>query len=152
MYQDLCENFWWNNLKREIAHFVEQCLTCQQVKVLHQRPSGLLQPLPILQWQWEKITMDFVSGLPRSLKGHDAIWVIVDRMTKSTHFLHIRMNYSLDQLAQLYVDEILRLHGVLACIVSNRDPRFTCHFWGGVQKALGTKLNFSTTFHLQTDG
>ena len=104
-------------MKREIAHFVEQCLTCQQVKVLHQRPSGLLQPLPIPQWKGEKITMDFVSGLLRSPKGHDAIWVIVDRMTKSTHFLPIRMNYSLDQLAQLYVDEIVRLHGVPACIV-----------------------------------
>ena len=91
--------------------------------------------------------MDFFSRLPRSPKGHDAIWVIVDRMTKSTHFLLIRLNYSLDQLAQLYVDEIVRLHGVPACIVSDRDPRFTCHFWGGVQKALVTKLNFSTTFH-----
>ena len=62
MYHDLCEKFWWNNMKREITHFVEQCLTCQQVKVLHQRPSGLLQPLPIPQWKWEKITMDFEIG------------------------------------------------------------------------------------------
>ena len=96
--------------------------------------------------------MDFVLGLPRSPKGHNANWVIVDKMTKSTHFLPIRMNYSLDQLAQLYVDEIVRLHRVPASIVSDRDPRFTSHFWGGVQKALGTKLNFSTTFHPQTDG
>ena len=96
--------------------------------------------------------MDFVSGLSISPKGHDAIWVIVDRMTKSAHFLPIRMNYSLDQLAQLYVDEIVRLHEVPTFIVSDRDPRFTYHFWGGVQKALGTKLNFSTTFHPQTDG
>jgi len=96
MYHDLREKFSWNNMKKEIAHFVEHCLTCQQVKVLHQRPSSLLQPLPIPQWKWEKISMDFVSGLLRSPKGHDAIWVIVDRMTKSAHFLHIRMNYSLD--------------------------------------------------------
>ena len=96
--------------------------------------------------------MDVVSGLPRSPKGHDAIWVIVDRMTKSAHFLPIWMNYSLDQLAQLYVDEIVRLHGVPACIVSDRDPRFTSHFWGGVQKALGIRLNFSTAFLPQTDG
>ena len=73
--------------------------------------------LPIPQWKGEKITMDFVSGLLRSPKGHDAIWVIVDRMTKSTHFLPIRLNNSLDQLAQLYVDEIVRLHGVPACII-----------------------------------
>uniref|UniRef100_A0A7N2LFY1 RNA-directed DNA polymerase n=1 Tax=Quercus lobata TaxID=97700 RepID=A0A7N2LFY1_QUELO len=123
MYHDLRENFWWNNMKREIAHFVEQCLTCQQVKVLHQRPSGLLQPLPIPQWKWEKITMDFLSRLPRSPKGHDAIWVIVDRMTKTANFLPIRMNYTLDQLAQLYVDDIVRLHGIPTSIVSDRDPR-----------------------------
>ena len=86
-------------MKREIAYFIKQCLTCQQVKVVHQRPSGLLQPLPIPQWKWEKITMDFVSRLPRSPKGHYAIWVIVDRMKKLAHFLPIRMNYSLDQLA-----------------------------------------------------
>ena len=127
-------------MKREIAHFVEQCLTCQQVKVLYQRSSGLLQPFPIPQWKWEKITMDFVSGLPRSPNGHDTIWVIIDRMTKSTHFPLIRMNYSLDQLAQLYVDEIVGLHGVPASIVLDRDLRFTSHFWGGVQKALGTRL------------
>ena len=96
--------------------------------------------------------MDFVSGFPRSPKGHDVIWVIVDRMTKSAHFLPIQMSYSLDQLAQLYVDEIVRLHGVSACIVSYRDPRFSSHFWGGVQKALGTTLNFSTAFHPHTDG
>ena len=91
--------------------------------------------------------MDFVSRLPRSPKGHYAIWVIVDRMTKSAHFLPIWLNYYLDQLAQLYVDEIVRLHDVPTSIVSDRDPRFTSHFWGGVQKALGTRFDFSTAFH-----
>ena len=80
MYHDLRENFRWNNIKSEIAQFVEQFLSCQQVKVLHQWPSGLLQSLHILQWKWKKITMDFVSGLSRSPKGHDAIWVIVDSL------------------------------------------------------------------------
>ena len=93
--------------------------------------------------------MDVVSGLPRSPKGHDAIWVIVDRMTKSAHFLPIHMNYSLDQLAQLYVNEIVRLHGVPACIVSDRDLRFASHFLGGVQKDLGTRLDYNTNFHPQ---
>ena len=96
--------------------------------------------------------MDFVSGLPRSPKGHDAIWVIVDRMTKSAHFLPIQMNYSLDRLAQLYVDEIVRLHGVPTSIVLDKDSRFTSHFWSGVQKALSTRLDFSTSFHPQIDG
>jgi hypothetical protein len=95
MYRDLQGNFWWNNMKREVAKFVEQCLTCQQVKIEHQRPSGLLQPLPIPEWKCEHICMDFVSGLPRSPKGHDTIWVVVDRLTKSAHFLPIRKNYTL---------------------------------------------------------
>uniref|UniRef100_A0A2N9IPW9 Reverse transcriptase n=1 Tax=Fagus sylvatica TaxID=28930 RepID=A0A2N9IPW9_FAGSY len=152
MYRDLRETFWWNNMKREIAQFVEQCLTCQQVKVEHQRPSGLLQSLSIPEWKWEHISMDFVSGLPRSPKGHDAIWVIVDRLTKSAHFIPIQMNYSLDQLAQLYVEEIVRLHGIPVSIVSDRDPCFTSRFWKSLHKALGTNLNFSTAFHPQTDG
>ena len=139
-------------MNREIAHFVEQCLTCQQVKVEHQRPSGLLQPLLIPEWKWENISMDFVCGLPRTSKNHDAVWVVVDRLTKSTHFIPIRMNYSLNKLAELYVNEIVRLHGVPVSIVSDRDLRFTSRFWGSLQKALGTKLNFSTAFHPQTDG
>jgi hypothetical protein len=139
-------------MKREIVHFVGQCLTCQQVKVEHQKPLGLLQPLPIPEWKWENISMDFLCGLPRTSKNHDVIWVVVDRLTKSAHFIPIRMNYSLDKLAEIYLNEIVRLHGVLVSIVSDRDLRFTSRFWGSLQKALGTKLNFSTTFHPQTNG
>ena len=91
--------------------------------------------------------MDVVCGLPRTSKNPDVIWVVVDRLTKSAHFIPIRMNYSLDKLAELYVNEIVRLHGMPVSIVSNRDPRFTSQFWGSLQKALGTKLNFSTAFH-----
>ena len=96
--------------------------------------------------------MDFVTGLPRTQRQHDAIWVIVDRLTKSAHFFPVNVEDSLEKLAQLYVDEIVRLHGVPVSIVSNRDPRFTSRFWPSLQAALGTRLYFSTTFHLQTDG
>ncbi|KAL0287149.1 UNVERIFIED_CONTAM: Transposon Ty3-I Gag-Pol polyprotein [Sesamum calycinum] len=96
--------------------------------------------------------MDFVVGLPRTLRKHDAIWVIVDRLTKSTHFLPIQLGDSLDKLAELYVSKIVRLHGVPVSIMSDRDPRFTSHFWESLQRALGTKLHFSTVFHPQTDG
>ena len=96
--------------------------------------------------------MDFVIGLSRAQSGYDAIWVIVDRLTKLAHFLAIHNNYSLNQLAELYVDEIVKLHGVPVSIVSDRDPRFTSRFWPKLQKALGTSLHFSTVFHLQTDG
>ena len=152
MYRTLKEHYWWNGMKKEIANFVSRCLTCQQVKAEHQKPAGKIQLLPIAVWKWEKITMDFVTGLPRTQRQHDAIWVIVDRLTKSSHFLPINVEDSLEKLAQLYVDEIVRLHGVPVSIVSDRDPRFTSRFWPSLQTTLGTRLHFSTAFHPQTDG
>jgi hypothetical protein len=152
MYRDLRKNYWWKGMKKDIAQYVEQCLTCQQVKAEHQRPAGPLQPLPIPEWKWERISMDFVSGLPRASSGQDAAWVIVDRLTKTAHFLPIRMTYSMDRLAELYIKEIVRLHGIPVSIVSDRDPRFTSRFWRSLQEALGTKLTFSTAFYPQTDG
>lgn len=139
-------------MKSDIASFVERCQVCQQVKALYQRPYGKMQPLEVPEWKWEHITMDFVVGLPRSNKGHSAIWVIVDRLTKSTHFLPVQMNWSLDRLAQLYLHEVVRLHGVPVSITSDRDTRFTSHFWTSLQETMGTRLNFSTAYHPQTDG
>ena len=139
-------------MKRDIAEYVSRCLACQQIKAEHQGPAGKLQPLPIPEWKWDKITMDFISGLPRTKKGNDAIWVIVDRLTKSAHFLPIKVTFSLERLAKLYIDEIVSRHGIPISIVSDRDPRFTSRFWPSLQKALGTKLKFSTAFHPQTDG
>uniref|UniRef100_A0A2N9GS05 RNA-directed DNA polymerase n=1 Tax=Fagus sylvatica TaxID=28930 RepID=A0A2N9GS05_FAGSY len=119
MYRDLKGTFWWNNMKREIAGYVARCLVCQQVKIEHQRPGGLLQPLPIPEWKWEHISMDFVTGFPRTPNGNDSIWVIVDRLTKSAHFLAIKIGLSLERLAKLYVNEIVRLHGVPVTIVGS---------------------------------
>ena len=96
--------------------------------------------------------MDFVFSLPRTREGHDGIWVIVDRLTKSAHFLPVGKKYTLDKLAELYVSEIVRLHGVPESIVSDQDPRFASKFWIALQAALGTRLHFSTAFHPQTDG
>ncbi|WP_225427127.1 integrase catalytic domain-containing protein, partial [Ligilactobacillus murinus] len=96
--------------------------------------------------------MDFVVGLPKTTKGHDSIWVVIDRLTKSAHFLPVRTTYSMDQLADLYVQEIIRLHGIPVSIVSDRDPMFTSRFWKSLHDTLGTKLSFSTAFHPQTDG
>ena len=136
MYKTLKEHYWWNGMKKEIASFVSRCLTCQQVKAEHQKPAGKIQLLPIPIWKWEKITMDFMIGLPRTQRQHDAIWVIVDRLTKSAHFLPINVEDSLEKLAQLYVDEIVRLHGVPVSIVSDRDPRFTSRFWPSLQRTI----------------
>ena len=94
-------------MKKNVADFVARCLTCQQVKAEHQAPSGMLQPLSIPVWKWENITMDFVMGLPRTLKGYNAVWVIVDRLTKSAHFLPIRWGITLEQLAERYLNEIV---------------------------------------------
>ena len=96
--------------------------------------------------------MDFVVELPLTGRKHDSVWVVVDRLTKSGNFLSIRTDYSLDKLAELYIEEIVRLHGIPVSIISDRDPRFTSRFWGKLQEALGTRLNFSTAFHSQTDG
>ncbi|GKC83134.1 putative reverse transcriptase domain-containing protein [Tanacetum coccineum] len=152
MYYDLRDMYWWPGMKKEIAIYVSKCLTCAKVKAEHQRPSGLLQQPEIPEWKWEKIAMDFITKLPRSSSGHDAIWVIVDRLTKSAHFLAIREDYSMEKLARLYIDEIVARHGVPTLIISDRDGRFTSRFWQTMQKALGTRLDMSTAYHPQTDG
>ncbi|GJX92259.1 reverse transcriptase domain-containing protein, partial [Tanacetum coccineum] len=152
MYHDLRDMYWWPGMKRDIATYVSKCLTCAKVKAEHQRPSGLLQQPEIPEWKWDKITMDLITKLPRSRSGHDAIWVIVDRLTKSAHFLAIREDFSTEKLARLYIDEIVARHGVPVSIISDRDGRFTSHFWQSVQKALGTRLDLSTAYHPQTDG
>ena len=107
MYQNLRQYYWWNGMKADIAKHVTKCLTCQQVKAQHCKPGGLLRPLEIPEWKWEHITMDFVMGLSRSQRGHDSIWVIVDRLTKSAHFLAIRKDFALERYADLYVQQIV---------------------------------------------
>ena len=119
-------------MKADVTGFVARYLVCQQVKAKHQKSARVLQSLPISEWKWENVTMDFVSGLLRSQRGHDSIWVIADRLTKSTHFLPIRTTDSIDSLSRLYIREIVRLYGVSISIVSNRDPRFTSQFWQGL--------------------
>ncbi|GKE18986.1 putative reverse transcriptase domain-containing protein, partial [Tanacetum coccineum] len=135
MYHDLRDMYWWPGMKRDIATYVSKCLTCSKVKAEHQRPSGLLQQLEIPEWKWDKITMDFITKLPRSKSGHDTIWVIVDRLTKSAHFLAIREDYRTEKLANIYIDEIVARHGVPVLIISDRDGRFTSRCWQTMQKA-----------------
>ena len=139
-------------MKKDVVEYVSKCLTYQQVKVEHQVPSDLLNPIPIPQWKWDKILMDFVSDFPLTQKKPDSVWVIVDKLTKSAHFLPVRLDYSMDWLAEMYVSEIVQLHGIPLPIVSDCNPRFTLGFWKALQLALGTRLNFSTTFHPQTNG
>jgi len=152
MYQNLRKVYWWRGMKWSVVDYVNRCFQCQQIKAERRKPAGLLQPLPIPEWKWEHITMDFIVGLPRTQKGNDSVWVIVDRLTKTAHFLPVKTTHSMDHLATLYIQEIVRLHGVPVSITSDRDTRFTSRFWKSFQKALGTWLSFSTAYHPQTDG
>nr|GEV72350.1 putative reverse transcriptase domain-containing protein [Tanacetum cinerariifolium] len=111
MYYDLRDMYWWPGIQKDIAFYVSRCLTCLKVKAEHQRPSGLLEQPKILEWKWERIAMDFVTKLPRTSSGHDVIWVIVDRLTKSAYFLPIREDYKIDRLARLCLNEIITRHG-----------------------------------------
>ncbi|GJY36987.1 putative reverse transcriptase domain-containing protein [Tanacetum coccineum] len=152
MYYDLRDLYWWPGMKRDVAEYVSRCLTCSKIKSEHQKHSGLLQQPEIPEWKWEKITMDLVIKLPRSSSGYDAIWVIVDRLTKSAHFLPIREDYKTEKLARIYINEIVARHGMPVLIISDRDGRFASHLWQALQEALGTKLHMSTAYHPETDG
>ncbi|GJY51492.1 putative reverse transcriptase domain-containing protein [Tanacetum coccineum] len=112
MYHDLRDFYWWPGMKRDVAEYVSRCLTCFKIKAEHQKPSGLLQQPEIPEWKWEKITMDLITKLPRISSGYDAIWVIVDRLTKSAHFLPIREDYKMEKLARIYINKIVARHGV----------------------------------------
>jgi hypothetical protein len=120
MYIDLKDVFWWNNMKREVAKCVFKCHTCQRVKAKHQSHAGKLQPLPIPKWKWEEIGMDFVTRLPMTKNQKDMIWVIVDKLTKSAHFLAVNQKNSCEKLAEIYVNEIVSKHGIPKKIVSDR--------------------------------
>nr|GEY50077.1 putative reverse transcriptase domain-containing protein [Tanacetum cinerariifolium] len=152
MYYDLRDVYWWPRMKKEIAEYVQRCLTCLKVNVEHQKPSRLLQQPEIPEWKWEKITMDLIVKLPRTSNGHDSMWVIVDRLTKSAHFLPIHEDYKTKKLARIYINKIISKHGVPISIISDRDGRFVSHFWQTLQKALGTQVFMSTAYHLEMDG
>ena len=115
-------------MKREVVDYVSKCMAYQLVKIEHQRPARQLEPRDIPEWKWDHITMDFVSALPKTKPGCEMIWVIVDRLTKSAHFIPLRIGCSMEKLATMYVKEIVRLHGTLISVVSDRDTRFVSRF------------------------
>jgi hypothetical protein len=151
MYMDLKGRFWWSNMKRDIADYITLCDVCNKVKAEDQKPTGLLQPLPIPKWKLDNVGMDFITGLPRTKSDYDSIWVVVDHLTKVAHFIPVNTTYTSARLAKIYMNRIVCLHGVPKSIVSNRGTQFTSHFWRQLHESLGTKLDFSTLFHPQTD-
>jgi hypothetical protein len=147
MYRDLKQNFWWKRMKVDVSKYVAAYGECQRVKAEHKRHVGLLKPLGIPEWKSEHITMDFLVGLPRSPRGKDVIWVVVDLLTKSAHFIPMKTTNSASELVPLYMKEVIRLHGVPKSGTPNLYPNF-----GSLHSALGTKLSLSVAFHPQTDG
>ncbi|GJQ99762.1 putative reverse transcriptase domain-containing protein [Tanacetum coccineum] len=128
MYQDIKKLYWWPNMKANIATYVSKCLTYAKVKAGHQRPSELLVQPAIPEWKWDNIMMDLITKLPKSSHGFDTIWVIIDRLTKSAHFLPIRENDPLDKLARLYLNRIVARHKIPVSIICDRNGRFTSNF------------------------
>ncbi|GJS25846.1 putative reverse transcriptase domain-containing protein [Tanacetum coccineum] len=152
MYQDLKKLYWWPNMKAEIATYVSKCLTCAKFKVEFQKPFGLLVQPVIPVWKWENITIDFVTKLPKTSTGQDTIWVIVDRLTKSTHFLPMKEIDSMEKLTRQYLKEVVSRHGVPVLIIFDRDSKFTSHFWKSLNEALDRHLplvefSYNSNYH-----
>nr|GFA23327.1 putative reverse transcriptase domain-containing protein [Tanacetum cinerariifolium] len=145
------ELYWWPNIKADIATYVSKCLTCVKVKAEQQKLSGLLVQPKIPEWKWDNITMDFVTKLPQSSQGYDTIWVVVDRLTKSTIFTPIRETEPIDKLARIYLKEVATRHEIPVSIINDRDPRFAPKFWVSLQIALGTRRDMSTVYHPETN-
>lgn len=144
--------FWWPGIKKEIEKFVYACMTWQKSKIECQKSLDLVQPLSIPKRKQENISMDFVSGLPRTVKNCDTTWVIMDRLTKFAHFILMRLDYPLERLVKLYIKRIVSLHSIPSSIISDKDSRLTSRFSESLQMALGTKLHMSYPYHPQTDG
>jgi hypothetical protein len=144
MYHDLRQQFWWTRMKHETTHYVSECDTCRKVKADYMKPRGLLQPLSIPEWKWDDISIDFIVGLPLTARKFDSIWVIVDRLSKSTHFIPVHTNYNVQKYAGIYIARVLCLHGVSKTIISDRGSQFVARFWEQLHTSLRTHLIHSS--------
>ena len=142
---------YWPNMRKEVRRFVEACVVCQTSKYSTQKPAGLLQPLPIPTQVWEDVSMDFITGLPQS-RGYTSIMVVVDRLSKYAHFAALPTRFDALRVAQLFVNTVVRHHGFPKTLVSDRDSVFLNETWEELMRLSGTKLNFSTAYHPQSNG
>ena len=152
VYEKLSRNWYWPNMKDTVVDYVRSCPQCQQNKSSNQKPIGLLQPLPIPERRWQQVTLDLITQLPKSKMGNDAIVVFVDKLSKMVHYAATTTKADAPELARLFIENVVKLHGVPESIISDRDSRFTSNFWKSLWDQLGTKLHMSTAFHPQSDG
>jgi hypothetical protein len=150
-YKRIAENLYWVGMQKTVRDFVRAFDVCQRQKNEATSPGGFLQPLPIPNAIWEDISLDFITGLPKS-KGFEAVLVVVDRLSKYSHFILMKHPYTAKSVAELFVKEIVRLHGIPSSIVSDRDPLFVSHFWKELFKMPGTTLKMSSSYHPETYG
>jgi hypothetical protein len=144
--------FYWPRLKSDIVDYLANCLECKQVKTEHQHLAGFFQPLPIPEWKWETISMDFITGFPKSTKQNDVIMIVVEKLSKVAHFIPVKSTCKAIDISSIFMKEIFRLHGMPKEIISGRDTKFTSFFWKSLFVGLETKFLFSIVYHPQIDG
>jgi hypothetical protein len=151
-YACLARNYYWPTMREDVRQHIRTCPCCQVNKSSNAKPAGLLQPLPIPERSWEVVSMDFITNLPKTTSGHDAILVCVDKRSKMMHAVPTHTTATAPQTAELYFNTVTRLHGIQSGIISDRDPKFTSKFWEALMNLWRTKLGRSTAYHPQTDG
>jgi hypothetical protein len=144
--------FFWLRMKKDVSYYISICMECQGVKGEHRHPTGLLQPLQILENKWEEVTIDFITKFPMKTRQHDSIMVVVDKLKKHAHFVSVKTTHTTSNIAEIYMKEIARLHGIPKAIVLDRDTKFTLNFWRRLFKGFGTNMNFITKYHPRSDG
>jgi hypothetical protein len=139
-------------MKGETTEYLARCQDCQWVKAEHQHLAGLLHPLPVPEWKWETISLDFIIGFPKTQKQNDSIMDVIDKLSKSAHFILVKSTFKAINIVEIFMKEIFRLHGIPKMVILDRDVKFTSSFWKELFAGLNTNLNFSTSYHPQIDG
>jgi len=141
----------WSGMKKKVVNYISKCLKCQKVKIEHRNPVGIIYPLSIPKWKWEVVTIYFITKFPKIVKQPDSIMLVVDKLTKDAHFIPMNNTHKAENIVDIYMKRVAKLHGVPKEIVSDIDPKITSNFWKGLFKGFGTNLNLSTTYHPELD-